>query len=242
MRDLLQDYVIISQDCIGLFLYDEFYPLVHPKFIAYNTPLIGTQFFEDLEFLRFCEQYDYYMSLEPTFIPHTRIGTFHAPDVLLGDIKIYMKHEKPFVDDEPTRYALLKKWNGRVELGKDKIKIDVWSCSNSMQIHSETERIDMLDRFKKLDGYGFFLTQAKEDEFEDERHVVKVYPEFIGHEFSEWRQGLSDGGLAWHHLVLMPPSNIHAEYSWQFIPFLKNMIIEKLPDIEIKSLKKENPI
>lgn len=241
MRDLLQDYVIIAQDCIGVFLYEEFYPLVHPNFIAYNTPLIGTQFFEDLDFIWFCENYDYYMNLEPKFIRHTRIGNFYAPDVLLGDIKIYMKHDPPFVDDKPTQDALLEKWNGRAKLGKGKTKIYVWSCSNAMQLHTEMERVDLLNRFKRLDGYSFFLTQTKEDEFEDERHVVKVYPEFVGHGLTEWRAGGSDGGLAWHYLTLMPPTNIHAEYSWQFIPFLKDMIIRKLPDIEINALKKETP-
>ena len=65
MLDILENYVIISANCKGYFLYRHFYPEKNPLFIAYNTPLIGHLFLDDFEFIKFAEKYDELMEQTP---------------------------------------------------------------------------------------------------------------------------------------------------------------------------------
>lgn len=215
MKDLLTNYIIVSADCTGYFIYTEFYPKIHPGFISYNTPLISTLIWENDHFLKLCERYDYYTSLPLTVVPvlHSFLG---PTDTILDDIRVQLTHENEYahVIDNPQTGGTSKKWSGRTELGKNKIKIFLWSVEDCYRTpySSEEERRTLLERFKKLDGYSIFLTDRKEEEFEDEFHLIKCYIDL--HEI--WRSRPSSG-------------NIHLQTTIGLVPLFKELMERKVP-------------
>jgi len=171
---LLDKYVIISCDCGSYWLWAKFYPNVDRMFIPYNSPLTAHLFRDDDDFLKFCENYDDYVSKEPEIF------------ILPGDedAKGY-KFEglKEVIRTPHDQYAhpeLLKtKWRGRALLGQGKEKIFIWSAGHFVEPPNEEKRSEMITRFNNLDGWTIFLTElAHEKDLSTEKHIVKFVDEW----------------------------------------------------------------
>lgn len=90
----ISNYSFVSNNCLTVMLYREF--LSRP----YNTPFIGSYFQCDIQFVKFCKNYDYYIAQEPIFgepiLPFDTTGPITPgsyPTMFLGDIEISWIHE-----------------------------------------------------------------------------------------------------------------------------------------------------
>lgn len=71
-----------------------------------------------------------------------------------------------------------QKWNRRVERSKVTKKICLWSASEMYNLHGNWKRKNLLERFKNLPHRSVFLTERKEEEYEDDLHIVKYISEW----------------------------------------------------------------
>jgi len=107
----------------------------------------------------------------------------------------------------------INKWKRRVERGKNTEKICLWSASEMFNAHGEWERKQLIDRFKKLPSRSIFLTERKNEEFEDDLHIVKYVPEWEGNH-QEQRDGW--GGIVW---------NNQQENAYRFFEIIKDKFL-----------------
>ena len=119
---------------------------------------------------------------------HTR------PRTLLFDRGEYKFKE--LIDERINDSDYVNKWKRRVERGKNTEKICLWSASEMFNAHGEWERKQLIDRFKKIPSRSIFLTERKDEEFEDDLHIVKYIPEWEGNH-QEQRDGW--GGVIWNN-------------------------------------------
>ena len=110
------------------------------------------------------------------------------------DIEIHWIHNRPrklefnkglytfkeVLSDRIPNDDFINKWKRRVERGKNTDKICLWSSSEMYNAHGEWERKQLIDRFKKIPSRSIFLTERKDEEFEDDLHIVKYVPEWEG--------------------------------------------------------------
>lgn len=177
---LLEKYSVIANSCVGASVIERFYKDKHKAFIEYNNPFIATIILNDEEFIKLCCNYDYYLSLTPIFgepklntkwrlqsgsdrIVHST-SYIKYPVYHLGDVEVHCIHD----DDEKH---ILKKFTGRYEIGKHLERMYIWSAAEIFNLHTEEERKDLVSRFLSLKGKSIFLTNKKEEEFEDEDHI-----------------------------------------------------------------------
>ena len=96
MRELLKNrnFTIIASNCCGAIL-------THDLGIRFNTPTVNC-FFEADDFVKFCENLPYYLSLDPVFL------YWHEqyPVCGVGDVKIFAMHYK-------TAREFIDAWNRR---------------------------------------------------------------------------------------------------------------------------------
>jgi len=222
MKDLIENYTVVSNDCTGYSVYAEFYPKTHPAFIQYTTPLIATRVY-DFEYIKLCERYDYYMTLMPEIVPTIYNPIRGEKDIVLGDVRIQIAHgnEWPFCSDSPSQSA---KWESRAKVSMSKTKIFIWDASNFMTLHTEEERRELLDRFKRLDSYSFFVTEREDEEFEDEMHVVKFLPLWKG--LLQTSRYPHDGYVDWPRLGKM--GNIHTKQTCATVSVFLELFERKL--------------
>lgn len=215
-------YSIISNTCVGGGIYALYYPDKNVNFIRYNTPFIATLFINDIDFIKLCERYEYYVSLPLVFkepksnsLWHKQTGHikyFHAacnpqyPVFHLDDIEIHCIHDsKPFL--------VKKKFKGRLEEGLTHKRIFVWSAAEMLNFHEDSERKNLIHRFMNISDYSIFLTNRREEIYEDEKHLCYFN--------SDW-DGLSDSDR-------YPDSFI---VTWQkqnnIVDILKNLITTKI--------------
>jgi hypothetical protein len=146
------DFVFLSNTCIGHQMYVE---MELNK--QYNTPLIGTLFVDDYDFIKYCTNYTYYMNVEPVFGKSRGNMLWHKgelsknseyPVMLLDDIEIHWIHENISDLDK-----LLDKYNRRNErfkslLLEEKIKIiAILSYSQFLSDHTDIPTV-INDYFK----------------------------------------------------------------------------------------------
>lgn len=80
----------VTNDCLAYFIYKN-------KNQEYESPFIGSLFESDEQYLKFCENYDKYIKLEPKFGKpklYFTIMNYDQPIAMfLGDIEIHWPHE-----------------------------------------------------------------------------------------------------------------------------------------------------
>jgi len=104
---------------------------------------------------------------------------------------IYLFNEK----DRKPNSAFKEKWESRIKKGEDTQKICLWSASEMFNVHGNWERKQLIERFKSIPYRSIFLTEIKDEEFEDEFHVVHYVSDWEGRhqlERDPW------GGLLWN--------------------------------------------
>ncbi len=122
------DFTIISQNCIGTFMY-------HDLGLKFNSPTVNL-FLESKDFIKLAENSDYYLSLDAKDIKFDSSSEEAYPVGMLDDIKIYFVHYKSEQD-------VIDKWNRRrVRANKNKlffVMTDKDGCTD-----------EIIERFLKL--------------------------------------------------------------------------------------------
>lgn len=126
--------------------------------IEYNHPFIGSLFIIDEQYIKFCNNFDYYINCDPLIgqpnnnslwtLENKGIWYKHKlvpiPYVVmyLDDIEIHWIHET-------NQQLLLEKYQRR--LGRYKQQVNkvffILSCSEFINKHTETQRLDLLTQF-----------------------------------------------------------------------------------------------
>jgi len=178
------DYTLISNSCVSAKIYQLLNPGVHKSFVDYTNPFIASWFPEDEQYLKFCERYEYYTSLEPRFgEPGTCFNWYrdtrkyvnlsrkitNYPVMFLGDIEIHWIHEC-------NEKLLLKKYTERLRISRELEPVFLWSDPEMFNIHSPEERFSLLYRFCQIPRKTLFLTKYP-DEATDK---VVFVPEWEG--------------------------------------------------------------
>ncbi len=142
----LSDISIISMNCIGGVMYYD----LKQKFI---TPTINL-FFTPSDFIKFVNNLNYYLSIEPTIA----MGNDY-PIGKLDDITLYFMHYN-------TPGEALKKWEERKKrINKDKIFIIMVERDGFTKKHFE--------EFNKLNYPKFLFTKTKDFKCEDSLYMSK---------------------------------------------------------------------
>lgn len=117
------------------------------------------------------------------------------------------------IDDRIDDFRFIENWKRRVERMKNNKKICLWSSSEMYNSHGNWERKQIIDRFKTLPVRSIFLTEKKEEEFEDNLHVVKYIEKWEGN-----RQDDRDhtGVLKWNDQI---------ENAMEFYKIIKNKFL-----------------
>lgn len=176
------DYTIISNSCTGELVYNEFFTQKHPAFIEYTTPFVSTWFPNDEQYVKFCQNYDHYISIKPHFgmpkhkrIYHSKI--FYYPVMFLDDIEIHWAHDR--TDDEAhAEKMVLIKYHERLKLSKTKEPIFLWACYEMYNDHSNEEKIKLIQNFNNIKRKTIYLTNVRKEEYYDENTIVKFIPEW----------------------------------------------------------------
>jgi len=167
------DKSITSNSCVGgyLYLFTE---------SSYLTPLVSSLFLEDFMYIKFLENYDYYMKLTPKFIEnynrdiklkgHTEVVNNYIL-MMLGDIEIHWIHESSI-------NVFLPKWNRRIDRSLDKERTSIWTTSEFMQYHNDEERKLLISRFCNLPEYSVLLTERKEEEVYEKNYAIIFVPQW----------------------------------------------------------------
>jgi uncharacterized protein (DUF1919 family) len=118
---------------------------------------MGSYFQDDNQYLKFCKNFEYYISLIPYFSsPKLPIDT-NNPEILpdsfpvmfLGDIEIHWIHE---IDE----HICLNKYNRRLERLKNKIPFFIWGDSLLHRYHTEDDRIKNIKEFNTIKNSVYF--------------------------------------------------------------------------------------
>lgn len=182
------NYSLISNSCVSGFVYQLFNPGVHKLFVNYTNPFIASWFPEDEQYVRFCENYKYYTSLEPRFgEPSTcrnwkrdtgsfrnlnrKVGIY--PVMFLEDIEIHWIHEN-------NEKLLMQKYRERLKVSQELEPVFLWSDPEIFNIHSEKERCDLLNRFCNVPYKTLFLTKYRDEAYEGNTSRIIFIPEWRG--------------------------------------------------------------
>lgn len=87
-----------------------------------------------------------------------------------------------------------QKWDRRVERSKGTKKICLWSATEMYNLHGNWKRKNLIERFKNLPHPSIFLTERKEEEYEDDLHVIKYISDWENNNQLERDHG---GGIIW---------------------------------------------
>lgn len=183
---LLDKYTIISNECVGSFLFSRFSPGKDSFFINYTNPFISSLFLVDEEYVKLAENYDFYLSLIPIvkepketiwsqqtgnkwFVSMYNPLLKDYPVVHLGDIETHFIHDL-------NNKLVLKKFIGRTKLTLGLRRIFIWAVPEMHNLHIENERNSLIKRFLSIDDSCIFFTNREEEEFEDDKHISVFVP------------------------------------------------------------------
>lgn len=199
----LKNYSLIGNSCLCWRTYEKFN-------VPYNSPTISGGIWDDLEYLRFCEHIETYLDAPVILKntkgneKFREITGFRRLDEIDNkftknyaithhyDIEIHWPHgEERFLTFNDGNYEenfgdviphseFVDKWIRRAERAKKTEKICLWSSSEFFNIHGTWRRKQIVERFKNLPNRSVLLTELKEEEYEDELHIVKYIPEWEG--------------------------------------------------------------
>lgn len=139
-RNSIQDVTLITNNCLGGYLYDR----LGKKFIS---PTINLQFPRFTDYIKFCNNLDYYLKraefTKVDNLPIDIIEYFHGYDVepnfpfgKLDDIYICFQHYSSYEDG-------VKKWNER----KNRIN---WEKISLIAVIENNQPLEIIDEFYKL--------------------------------------------------------------------------------------------
>lgn len=144
----------ITNDCLAYFMYNKTRE-------EYDSPLIGSLFEDDFQYVKFCRNFKKYIAMEPVFgeakMPVTVMDYKSFPIMFLGDIEIHWPHESQGAG------VLMEKFNRRLKRMKDPLFI--WSDMQIYNRHHEAQRQMLIQGFKKVPGHVF----VKKDDIEIHR-------------------------------------------------------------------------
>lgn len=144
---------LITNDCLAYFIYQRLKA-------EYASPFIGCIFEDDYQYLKFCQNYDEYIQIEPVIAEPkllvTIMGQKIVPAMFLGDIEIHWPHEK-----DPT--ILLDKYKRRFE--RITKPMFLWSDMQIYNAHTPEELQKLKSDFKKISNSMFI----EKDDIEEHR-------------------------------------------------------------------------
>lgn len=117
----------------------------------YDFPLLAIHIYPDMDYLKFCKNYEYYTNLVPKFKKKT---DKNYPVMLLGDLTLNCYHYK-------TEEEILSKFERRKNRGKDNINIFIWGDNLLYDLHSKDEYEKIKTEFKNLPN-SIYLEAGKE--------------------------------------------------------------------------------
>jgi len=189
IEKVIKKHTIVSNSCSSMYVYNYFFEQnKHPAFIDYTNPFISTWIPDDEQYVKFCENYDYYISIEPRFgepintkwsIEHngnTR-QTGHLPYypvMFLDDIEIHWAHDRTNNDKKLQKDKLvLTKYNERLNTSMLYEPIFLWCYHEMYNTHTDEERKKLIQRFNNIERKTIFFTNIREEEQYNENTIVK---------------------------------------------------------------------
>ncbi len=147
----MENYYFITNNCQAVSLYH----LINRE---YDTPFIGSYIQDDLQYLKLCKNYDYYMNLKPTFgNPILPVENKGHPTMFLDDIEISWIHET-------NEQECLEKYNRRKERSKGKKPFFIWGDSLLHQYHQEEKINELAKEFSNIPD-SLYLSQDFSEEW-----------------------------------------------------------------------------
>lgn len=159
----MKKYSFITNNCQAVGLYN----ILNRQ---YDTPFIGSYFQSDEQFVKFCQNYDYYIKIKPIFkepiLPFDTMGEIKPgtyPTMFLDDIEISWIHEK-------NEEECLIKYNRRLERHLKKTPFFILGDSLLHQYHNENERIQLINKFTSINN-SFYIYQNMAEEWKLYSHL-----------------------------------------------------------------------
>jgi uncharacterized protein (DUF1919 family) len=146
----MEKYSFITNNCLGSTIYSKLNK-------QYDNPFMGSYFQDDKQYLKFCKNFVYYISLKPVFSsPKLPIDTNNPevpadsfPVMFLDDIEIHWIHERDYNE-------CLNKYNRRLHRLKNKIPFFIWGDSLLHRYHLDCERIELINEFNTIKNSIYF--------------------------------------------------------------------------------------
>ena len=139
----MDNFFLITNNCQSVGIY-------HLLNIPYETAFIGHYIQDDLQYLKFCKNYNYYVNQIPIFdkatLPFDQIEDIKRdsyPTMYLDDIEINWIHEN-------NQEECLNKYNRRLQRSKTKIPFFIWGDSLLHQFHDDNTRDYIISEFTKI--------------------------------------------------------------------------------------------
>ena len=153
----------ITNDCLAYFMYQK-------AGMSYASPFIGSLFESDEQYVKFCQNFNEYIKMEPVFgepkMPVTIATYKDAPVMFLGDIEIHWPHEKKGKD------YLLSKYKLRLE--RIEKPVFIWSDMQRYNVGND----HLKENFKKINSSLFVEKndiEIHQDKSMDDRNDPEVY-------------------------------------------------------------------
>lgn len=171
---VIENINIVSNSCVSSGVYID----THTE---YSTPFVGSLFMDDYMYLKFLENYDYYINLPVKiekinkrvyFSKHEHISNEYIL-MRLNEIEIHWIHEN-------SEDVVLEKWNRRLIKSLNKRRIYAWASPELKKYYSKEERQDIIKRFCDLTEFTIFLTEIKEEEMVTDNYIIKYVSEWEG--------------------------------------------------------------
>jgi uncharacterized protein (DUF1919 family) len=199
---IMEKYTIVSNSCVSMFTYREFYPDKHIAFIEYTSPFISSWFPDDEQYIKFCENYDYYTSLEPrlgdplnlAWEKHNKnkkqpgSSSPHYSVMHLGDVEVHwIYNDLRNLDSK----LLLTRYQKRLEISKSYEPIFLWCYHEMYNTDSESEKEKLIQRFNNIGRKTIFLTNIREQEQYNENTIVRFIPDWEGRRKGDYNQSMT---------------------------------------------------
>jgi uncharacterized protein (DUF1919 family) len=157
--------------------------------VEYNQPFIGSLFVNDVQYIKFCGNFDYYINCTPIIgkpndksiwaIQNQGLWYKHAaisiPYIImyLDDIEIHWIHET----DEKK---LLESYNRRLDRYKlsESKPMFILSCSELINDHTENERLSLLKDFLTIKN-SIYISKCPTDLELDNHENIILYDQWI---------------------------------------------------------------
>lgn len=186
-----QKITIISQNCIGGVIY-------HSCGLEFFSPTINL-FIEDENFVKFVENLEYYLSLQPVALTECYVdpidSTIKYPKIKIGDIEICCLHSKSCADaikDWERRrkkvyldnvFVIGNSWNmhGNRELVERLCNNDIYPtvCFATREFQGITNCVVLQEDFWKVDSRGIIRPNITDKIPDSDRYYYELYFDFI---------------------------------------------------------------